>query len=168
MPSYTRDTKFICTILILTRNYFNKFKLFKGVKLFILMLSHSALTYFIRQLVLVLLWLNCQAVKAPDLVCQNSAGSGFSWAAERSWHAPLSLGLRRLRLRRRQGWWWMGCRPCLPASFDKAAVICYKATVASINFWHMHTCTLSTTDLPLLSPSHLFWVQGKWKRQSEI
>lgn len=75
--------------------------------------------------------------------------SGCSWAAERSWHAPSSHGLRRLRLRRRQAWWWMGCRPCLLSSFDRAAVICYRATVASINLWHMHTCTLATTDLPL-------------------
>lgn len=37
-----------------------------------------------------------------------------------------------------------------PSPFDRAAVICYRATVASINFWHMHTCTLTTTDLPLL------------------
>lgn len=103
-----------------------------------------------QAVVLVFLWLQCQAVKAPDPLCMDSAGTGCSWAAERSWHAPLSHGLRRLRLRRRQGWWWMGCRPCLPSSFDRAAVICYRATVASINFWHMHTCTLTTTDLPLL------------------
>lgn len=97
----------------------------------------------------------------------DSAESGCSWAAERSWHAPLSLGLRRLRLRRRQGQWWMGCRPCLLSSFDRAAVICYRATVASINFWHMHTCILSTVDLPLLHiPSQSFWLQGKRKRQS--
>lgn len=85
-----------------------------------------------------------------DPLCMHSAGTGCSWAAERSWHAPLSHGLRRLRLRRRQGWWWMGCRPRLPSPFDRAAVICYRATVASINFWHMHTCTLTTTDLPRL------------------
>lgn len=83
--------------------------------------------------------------------------SGCSWAAERSWHAPSSHGLRRLRLRSRQAWWWIGCRPCLPSSFDRAAVICYRATVASINLWHMHTCTLTTTDLPLLCiKSHSF------------
>lgn len=83
--------------------------------------------------------------------------SGCSWAAERSWHAPSSHNLRRLRLRRRQAWWWMGCRPCLPSSFDRAAVICYRATVASINLWHMHTCTLTITDLPLLCiRSHSF------------
>lgn len=89
------------------------------------------------------------------LILCDSAGTGCSWAAERSWHAPLSHGLRRLRLRRRQGRWWMGCRPCLPSSFDRAAVICYRAAVASINFWHMHTCTFTTTDLPLLSFSPL-------------
>lgn len=117
---------------------------------------------------LVLQWLQYQAVEAPDPLCMVSAGTGCSWAAERSWHAPLSHGLRRLRLKRRQGWWWMGCRPCLPSSFDSAAVICYRATVASINFWHMHTCTLTTTDLPLLRiQSHSFWLQGKRTRQSE-
>ncbi len=125
--------------------------------------------YISRQAaMLVLLWLQRQAVKAPHPLCMDSAGTGCSWAAERSWHAPLSHGLRRLRLRRRQGWWWMGCRPCLPSSFDRAAVICYRATIASINFWHMHTCTLTTTDLPLLHiQSHSFWLRGEGTRQSE-
>ena len=116
---------------------------------------------------LVLLWLQCQTVKAPDPLCMDSAGTGCSWAAERSWHAPLSHGLRRLRLRRRQGWWWMGCRPCLPSSFDGAAVICYRATVASINFWHMHTCTLTTTDLPLLRAQSHSFSAGEGTRWSE-
>lgn len=115
---------------------------------------------------MVFLWLQCQGSRSS--VCMDSVGTGCSWAAERSWHAPLSHGLRRLRPRRRQGWWWMGCRPCLSSSFDRAAVICYRATVASINFWHMHTCTLTTTDLPLLHiQSHSFWLQGKGTRQSK-
>lgn len=113
------------------------------------------------------LWLRCQAVKAPDPLCMDSAGTLCIWAAERSWHAPLSHGLRRLRLRRRQGWWWIGCRPRLPSSSDSAAVICYRATVASINFWHMHTCTLTTTDLPLLLfKPHSFSQRGEETRQS--
>lgn len=46
-------------------------------------------------------------------------------------------GWSRARLKRRQWRWGTGCRSRLLSPFDRAAVICYRATAASINFWHI-------------------------------
>lgn len=84
-------------------------------------------------------------------LCVDSAGIGCSWAAEGSWHAPLSHGLGRLRLHIDRAQWWMCCRHCLLSSSDRTAVICYSG--ASINF-----LTHAQLHSPSLTPHWLLCI----------
>lgn len=86
------------------------------------------------------------------------------WIYPGRWHAPSSLGLRRPRPRRRRGRWWTGPRAS-PLVFDRAAVICFWASVASIDLWHEHTGTRWPSTPPRCRfPDHeaTGWSQAKY------